>query len=207
MPAAAPDLTNGTAFYLAPADFATIYNTVPLYAGGIDGTGSSIAVVARSNVRLADLQAFRSMMGLTANSPTVIVNGANPGMIAGGEQVEATLDAEWAGAVAKRAAVKFVVSASTGASDGVALSAQYIVNHNLARVMTTSFWLCEAAAGAAYAQFWKDSGSRPLSRALLLWWHRVIAAQRGATPPYASIASNGPSVNVICSSSYSVCVG
>jgi subtilase family serine protease len=100
-PAVSPAFTNGNGHFLAPADFATIYDATPLYAGGIDGTGTSIAVVARSNLRLADTQAFRTIMGLTANSPTVIVNGPNPGVLARGEQAEATLDAEWAVAVAR----------------------------------------------------------------------------------------------------------
>jgi len=207
MPAADPDFTNGTAHYVAPADFATIYDVAPLYAGGIDGTGTSIAVVARSNVRLADLQSFRSMVGLPANSPTVILNGPNPGVIAGGEQVEATLDAEWAGAVAKRAAVKFVVSASTGASDGVALSAQYIVNHNLAPVMTTSFSLCEATAGVAYAQFWNGLWQQAAAQGITSLVASGDSGAAGCDPASASTASNGPSVNVICSTPYSVCIG
>jgi len=100
-PAVSPAFTSGNGHFLAPADFATIYDATPLYAGGIDGTGTSIAVVARSNLRLADTQAFRTIMGLTANSPTVTVNGPNPGVLARGEQAEATLGAEWADAVAR----------------------------------------------------------------------------------------------------------
>jgi len=93
------------------------------------------------------------MMGLPSNLPTVILNGPDPGVLSS-DQAEATLDVEWAGAVAKKAPVKVVVSKSTAASDGVTVSAQYIVNHKVAPVMTTSYSACEAAAGYAYAQFW-----------------------------------------------------
>jgi len=93
------------------------------------------------------------MMGLPSNLPTVILNGPDPGVLSS-DQAEATLDVEWAGAGAKKAPVKVVVSKSTAASDGVTVSAQYIVNHKVAPVMTTSYSACEAAAGYAYAQFW-----------------------------------------------------
>jgi subtilase family serine protease len=150
-----PDFTTGSSHYMAPADFATIYDVNSLYSSNIDGMGTSIAVVARSDLKLADVQAFRAMMGLPANPPTLILNGPDPGVLSS-DQAEATLDVEWAGAVAKKAAVKVVVSKSTAASDGVTLSAQYIVNHKVAPVMTTSYSACEAAAGFVSAQFWSS---------------------------------------------------
>ena len=70
-------------------DFATIYDVNPLYTNNVDGTGVSVAVVARSNINIADVQAFRSTFGLPANNPTVIVNGTDPGnLVSGGEQFE-----------------------------------------------------------------------------------------------------------------------
>jgi len=36
---------------LAPADYATIYNINPLYAAGFNGAGTTIAVVAQSNIQ------------------------------------------------------------------------------------------------------------------------------------------------------------
>jgi len=59
-PSPAPSYTTGGSHYLAPADFATIYDINPLYSNSVDGTGSGIAVVARSNVNLADVASFRS---------------------------------------------------------------------------------------------------------------------------------------------------
>ncbi|HEY2017820.1 MAG TPA: protease pro-enzyme activation domain-containing protein [Bryobacteraceae bacterium] len=70
---ATPDYTAGTAHYLAPADFATIYNVATAYAGGFDGSGQSIAVAGRTNFNLADVASFRSMFGLPANAPTVVL--------------------------------------------------------------------------------------------------------------------------------------
>ena len=42
--------SSSSVHYVAPADFATIYNTAPLLAAGINGTGVTIAVVGRSDI-------------------------------------------------------------------------------------------------------------------------------------------------------------
>ncbi|HSM85988.1 MAG TPA: protease pro-enzyme activation domain-containing protein, partial [Candidatus Limnocylindrales bacterium] len=152
-----PDFTAGNgSHFLAPADFATIYNVNPLYAAApaIDGTGQTIAIVGRTDINLADVQFFRSFFGLPANDPIFINNGPDPGNLGGAEETEADLDVEWSGAVARNATIKFVISQSTTTTDGVDLSAQFIVNNNVANVMSTSFGLCEAALGAAGNNFW-----------------------------------------------------
>jgi subtilase family serine protease len=142
LPAATPEFSTGGSYYLAPADFATIYDLGPAYQAAITGSGQSIAIVARSNINISDVRQFRTSFGLPANDPQIIVNGADPGIWNSGEETEADLDVEWSGAVAKSATIQFVVSKSTSSSDGSYLSAQYIVNHNLAPVMSMSFGLC-----------------------------------------------------------------
>ena len=82
---AVPQYTTGGAHYLAPGDFATIYDVAPLYAGGVDGSCQSIAIVGRCNINVSDVQAFRGMTGLPSNNPTVLVNGANPGIFSSDE--------------------------------------------------------------------------------------------------------------------------
>jgi pseudomonalisin len=75
-----------------------------------------------------------------------------PGILSCGEETETDLDVEWSGAVARNALIQFVVSKSTNSSDGD-LSAQYIVNHNFAPVMSVSFGLCETALGSSGNSF------------------------------------------------------
>ncbi len=136
---------------LGPADYAVIYNIQPLYNAGINGAGTAIAVVGRSNFSVRDVRDFRNVFGLPPNDPQIIMNGPDPGDLGGVEEVEAVLDASWSGAVAPGATVKFVLSASTDTTDGVDLSVVYIVDNNLANVMTESFGLCEALTTAADA--------------------------------------------------------
>jgi len=155
-----------TTYYgLGPTDFATIYNVMPLWNAGIDGTGQTIAIVGESNINLSDIEAFRSLFGLPAKDPQVIVNGVDPGLA--GDETEAVLDVSWAGAVAKNATIDLVVSAMTESALGVDLSALYIVDNNLAPVVSESYGECEAALGNAgnafYNALWQQAAAQGMT--------------------------------------------
>ncbi len=132
---------NGTFFGLGPADFAKIYNAPAAFTGA----GVNIAIVARSNINIQDVRDFRTMFGLPANDPQIILNGADPGLVSGDEG-EADLDVEWSGAVAPGATIKFVATQTTQTDvvDGVFASAFFIVNNNIADILSQSFGSCEA---------------------------------------------------------------
>ncbi|MGH9499883.1 MAG: protease pro-enzyme activation domain-containing protein [Terriglobales bacterium] len=201
------EFSAGNTHYMSPADFAAIYDLAPLYQQGIDGTGQSIAIVGRSNINLSDVRQFRAAFGLPANDPQIIFNGANPGILSGGEQSEAALDVEWSGAVAKKATIKLVVSASTNSSDGAYLSAQYIVSHNLAPVMSMSFGLCEAALGASGNSFINRLWQQAAAQGITVFVSSGDSGAAGCDSASASRATAGRGVNGLCSSPYSVCVG
>ncbi|MGB6404312.1 MAG: S53 family peptidase [Candidatus Sulfotelmatobacter sp.] len=203
----APDFSSGGAYYLAPADFATIYDLNPLYQSSVNGNGQSVAIVARSNINIADARQFRTFFGLPANDPQIIVNGTDPGIWSANEETEADLDVEWSGAVAKSATIKFVVSKSTNSSDGVDLSAQYIVNHNLAPVMSTSFGLCEAALGSSGDSFLNSLWQQAAAEGITVFVSSGDSGAAGCDSASASTATHGRAVNGLCSTPYSVCVG
>jgi pseudomonalisin len=201
------DLTSGGSHYLAPADFAIIYDLVPLYQAAITGSGQSIAIVARSNINLADARQFRTTFGLPANDPQIIINGTDPGIWNSDEETEADLDVEWSGAVAKSATIKFVVSKSTNSSDGVDLSAQYIVNHNVAQVLSTSFGLCEAALGSSGNSFLNSLWQQAAAQGITVFVSSGDNGAAGCDSASAATATHGRGVNGLCSTPYSVCVG
>ncbi len=202
-----PDFSSGGSHYLAPADFATIYDLAPLYQQAINGSGQSVAIVARSNIKITDVRQFRTFFGLPANDPQIIVNGADPGIWNSNEETEADLDVEWSGAVAKNATIKFVVSKSTNSSDGVDLSAQYIVNHNLAPVMSTSFGLCEAYLGSSGNGFLNSLWQQAAAEGITVFVSSGDNGAAGCDSASASTATHGRGVNGLCSTPYSVCVG
>ncbi len=207
-PVALPQMTTTSgAHYLAPADYATIYDVAPLYQNSINGTGQSIAVVARCNIHPSDVQSFRNYFGLPANNPTIVVNGTDPGIVSNGEETEADLDAEWAGALARNATVQFVVSASTNSSDGVLLSAEYIVNNNLAPVMTLSFGLCESAEGLAGNSFINQLWQQAAAEGITVLVSAGDSGAAGCDASSANTATHRAGVSGLCSTPYNVCVG
>ena len=137
-----PDYTsivNPANHFLAPEDIALIYNLKPLLANGVDGSGQSLVVVGQSQVRLADIQLYRSTFNLPAKDPQLILdpNDTDPG-ISAGDLSESELDLELAGAAAPNANILFVYSSD------VMTSAFYAIQQNLAPVLSMSYGSCEA---------------------------------------------------------------
>jgi len=128
--------------YLAPEDFSTIYNLLPLYAAGTDGTGQKIVVVGRTSVDVADIRTFRKRFNLPANDPQLVLFGTDPGVSAA-DVPEADLDLEWAGATAPNASIIYVYSTS------ITTSLQYAIDQNLAPVITESYGSCEVGNSGA----------------------------------------------------------
>jgi hypothetical protein len=149
-----PAITNSAgAHAITPGDFATIYDLAPLYKANLNGSGQTIAIVGRSDIYLSDVAAFQKIFGLPSNVPTVIDDGASPG-VSPGDAPEASLDVEWSGAVAPGAKIELVAAWDTGTTDGVQLSASYIVDQNLGQIVNVSFSNCEPNLGTAGNAFW-----------------------------------------------------
>lgn len=134
-----PAYNSGGSHYLAPDDLATIYDITPLYNAGFTGAGQTLVVVGESDISVSDVQAFRAYFNLPPNDPGVIEYGIPPGyyLLPG---VEAALDVEWSGAVARDATILYVFSYD------VLLAVQYAIDQNLAPVMTMSYGECELYA-------------------------------------------------------------
>ena len=143
---------NPCVYGLGPYDFATIYNVLPLWNSGINGTGQIIAIVGETNINIQDIRDFRTLFGLPANDPQIILNGPDPGIQA--DETEADLDLQWSGAIAPNATIDFVISQSTETTAGTDLSAVYIVDNNLAPVMSESYGACELGLGTTGNQFY-----------------------------------------------------
>jgi hypothetical protein len=99
------------------------------------------------------------------NDPDIILNGPDPGP--NGDESEADIDVQWSGAVAKNAKIDFVVSESTETTDGVDLSALYIIDNNLAPILSESFGQCEQFLGTAsnsfFASLWQQAAAQGIS--------------------------------------------
>jgi hypothetical protein len=158
--------TSGGSYIVGPADFAKIYN-IP---STLDGTGTTIAIVADSNINPQDVVDFRNLFGLPANftSANIILDGPDPGK--NGDEGEADLDVQVAGMVAPKATIDLVVSEDTLTAFGIDLSALYIVDNNIADAMSESFGACEASLGTLTNQFynalWEQAAAQGITVAV-----------------------------------------
>ena len=151
-------------YVVGPADFAKIYN-IP--TATLSGTGVTIALVEDSNINVQDVIDFRNLFGLPANftQANIILNGPDPGPTS--DEGEADLDVQVAGMVAPGATTDLVVSEDTLTVAGIDLSALYIVDNNIASVMSESFGVCEPVLGTAGNQFynaiWEQAAAQGIS--------------------------------------------
>jgi uncharacterized protein (TIGR03437 family) len=132
--------------YIAPGDFATIYDVTPLYAAGINGSGQKIAIAGQIEVNLSDIQQFRGMFNLPTNNPEMLLvpGSPNPGSNSqSGDLAESDIDLEWSGSVAQNASIIFVYSTD------VMVSVQYAIDQDLAPVVSVSYGSCELETPAS----------------------------------------------------------
>ncbi len=193
---------------LGPYDFATIYNVAPLWNSGIDGSGVTIAISGETDIQKSDVEAFRSVFGLPANDPVFIYNGPDPGTQ--GDESEADIDVQWSGAVAKGATIDFVISQSTETTSGVDLSAVYIVDQNLAPIMSESYGECELGLGTAGNQFYNALWQQAAAEGITVFISAGDAGSAGcdnfnAQPP--APAEFGLQVSGYASTPYNIAVG
>ena len=204
-PGARPEFTaSGGQHALVPADYYTIYNFNPLQIF----TGAKIALVGRSNINLQDVIGFHFFTFDQAESPQVLLNGPDPGNLGGGEETEAVLDTTWAGAVAPTASVTLVVSKSTATTDGVDLSEIYIIDNNIADVMSESFGDCEANFTSTQAAGIASLAQQAAAQGIT---YLVSAGDSGSAgcdnPRTATTATHPASVNLLAATPYTVAVG
>ncbi|MGB7750835.1 MAG: S53 family peptidase, partial [Candidatus Acidiferrales bacterium] len=217
---------SGTECYgLAPYDFATIYNVLPLWNAGITGAGQTIAIVSDSDINPADLTNFRSLFGLPAatftRTYTPGFSSSNPGVLScslpTGDECEADIDVQWSGAVAPGAAINLVISGSTNATFGGDTSAEWIIDNNLAKIIGYSYGECELGLGTAGNAFY--GGSATAKDSVGEWKQAaaegitviVSTGDSGSTGCDSDEDDNGAefglAVNGVASTPYNVAVG
>lgn len=135
--------------FLAPADFATIYNVNPLYGAGYTGDGQTIVVTGQSAIVTSDITNFQKAAGLPQKGPKLVLvpnTGSSTVDDSSGDEDESDLDVEWSGAIAKGADIVFVYVGEGPNHEknySVFDAIKYAVDNNLASIITTSYGTCE----------------------------------------------------------------
>jgi subtilase family serine protease len=213
---------------VGPYDFATIYNVLPLWNAGIDGTGQTIAIAGTSDIDPTDIATFRSFFGLptnnTANTPIRVSGNSKPLTVCTdttgkvpypqnpceqGDLIENSLDVEWSGSVAKNAQIVLVASYPASVSDDTLYDSEnYIVNHSplVAHIMNVSYGQCELANGTGgnveYYNMWQSAASEGIAVF-------VAAGDSGSASCDDGdyFAESGLTVNGLASTPYNTAVG
>jgi hypothetical protein len=212
---------------VAPFDFATIYNILPLWNAGtpIDGSGQTIAIAGTSDIALSDVTTFRSTFGLpnytSANQPTVVSGNSQPLTVCTSstqyctqsDLVENSLDVEWAGSTAPGASIVLVASYPASSSDdGLYDSESYIVSNQTAHIMNVSYGLCELGNGTAgnveYYNLWQTASTEGIAVFVASGDGGAAECDDGGDSvgnPYS--AQYGLSVNGLASTPFNTAVG
>jgi hypothetical protein len=207
--------TSGGNFAVGPSDFAKIYNVLPLWNAStpIDGTGQSIAVLGVSNINLQDVLDFRTLFGLPTggtNTPVVVIDGSDPGIVNDGSETEALADVEWSGAVAKGAQIHLVIAADTDTSTGLILAAFHVIDTNSDPIMSLSFGNCEMSLGTTanqgFQQLWEQAAAQGITVTISTGDDGAAGCEdQNATPPHP--ATTGLQVSGYASTPFDVAVG
>jgi hypothetical protein len=209
------DTTDGL-FLVGPQDFYTIYNENPLLSAStpINGTGATIAVLEETDINPADVTTFQSQFNIAATGTVNYLFGADgvfctdPGILTDGEESEADLDAQWANAVAPGATLNFVSCASTATTQGIDLSAMYVINNLSATVSAMSLsyggceWLGQLPSVQFFTQMWQQAAAEGQTVS-------VASGDGGAMlcDTDSEGAVNPPSVSFISDTPYNISAG
>ena len=208
------DTTNDLLF-VTPSDAATIYDAPnPLnrnFQGGTqrNGTGVNIGLVGDSDLQTADYLNYRRIFLNETNpvSPTLVVDGADPGVVTGGEADEALLDAEVSAGLAPDANIYFYSSGSDLLQDGATDAALRAIEDNNVSILNFSFGSCEASLGTGGNQqvneLWLQAAAQGITVV-------VAAGDSGSASCDADTetqATQGLAVSGYASTPYNIAIG
>ncbi|MBB6187587.1 protease pro-enzyme activation domain-containing protein [Rhodanobacter sp. MP7CTX1] len=213
-----------TSYDVAPADFNQIYNVNPLWNQGTPkrGAGQTIVVLERTDVNPADIAAFRAafLPGDAQGSFTIVhptaggdVPCTDPGI--NGDESEAALDAEWAGAAAPDANIVLASCADTSNDFGAFQAAIALEDSGTnglpglppASIWSLSYGACELedAGDTGFANIlWSGAAAQGITVFVASGDGGAAACAQGQ-PYYGAIY--GSAVNGMASSIWDIAVG
>ena len=174
---ARPNDTEANAeYYVGPQDFYTIYNENPLLSAGTTGSGVTIAVLEDTQVVAGDVTVFRNKYSVSPSTPNSLTyyngNGSTcvaPGI--NGDETEANLDIEWAGAVAPGANL-VMMSCKKETTFGFLYAAEQVIESSTFAaqidIISMSYGIYEGYTGdkatptdtALVAELWEQAASQ-----------------------------------------------
>ncbi len=202
---------------IVPADLATIYNLNPAFTAGYSGQGQTVVLVEDTDLYTAtDWTTFRSVMGLASaypsgsfaqvHPPSNTNNCTDPGY--NGDDIEATLDVEWASAAAPSAAIELASCADTWTNFGGFIALQNLLNAagTPPAIVSISYGESESYLGASFNAYISSLYQQAVTEGVSVF---VSSGDEGAASSDAdqAYAQSGISVSGFTSTPYNVSVG
>jgi subtilase family serine protease len=209
-------------YMMAPADLATIYdfNTLFHAKSPITGKGQRIAVVEDTDLyTTSDWSDFRRIFGLdryaagslqTIHPPPPAGGAActDPGVNPNGDDVEATLDAEWSSAAAPDATILVAACSDAPTIDGVQQAIHHlIVSPAPPEIISVSYGICEAENGATSNASFNEMYQQAVAEGISVFVATGDSGSEDCAPNYTSPAFFGTGVDAWASTPNNVAVG
>ena len=200
--------------FVVPGDAATIYDSPNAwntkFSGTTSYTGTGIGIGIAGAIQISPPRTSMTdtvaSSGLPAATPTVVVDGNDPGV--NGDVVEALLDLEVSGGLAPAATETLYTAANTNLDSGLFLAINRALGDNAVSILNVSFLGCEAFQGSAGNQlintFWEQAASQGITVT-------VAAGDNGSAGcddfNTAQQALDGLQVNGLASTPFDIAVG
>jgi hypothetical protein len=195
-----------TTYGVSPADLAANYNIPAATAQGLGGKNVNIGIVGDSDINVTYVNNYRTIFGLGANPPIVVVDGNDPGVNA--DAYIAYKQLELVSAVAPNANIYYYTSATTDYDTGIDFALSRAIADNRVQVLVIGFQACETAIGIGGMDLVNIATEEAAAQGM------TIIAASGNTgsagcevPGTAGKATSGFAVNGYASSPYVTAVG
>lgn len=195
-----------TIYGVSPADLAADYGIPAATAQGLGGKNVKVGVVGDSDINISYINNYRTIFGLGANPPVVVVDGNDPGV--NDDAYIAYKQIELVGAVAPNATIYYYTSATTDYDAGLNFALIRAVTDNQVQVLVNGFQSCETAIGGPGMDMVNESVEEAAAQGM------TIVAAAGNTgsagcevPGTAGSATSGYAVNGYATSPYLTAVG
>jgi hypothetical protein len=176
----------------------------------LKGNGVTVGIINDSNINVAIPANYRTLFGLAANAPTVIVDGTDPGITADANLAYGEI--ELLAATAPLAKVNLYTAATTDLDTGLVFSSIRALQDNAVQVLIFGHNACEATLDVGieglFGAVWEQAAAQGIS--VIVGAGSGGAADCDAAAPGSApvaLASNGLAINAYASSPFVTAVG
>src|SRR5262249_2860666 len=124
------------------------------------------------------------------------------------DEIESVLDVEWSGAIAPGAQIDLVIAPTTNTAFGGDTAAIYIVNNNLAPILSYSYGACELFLGTTGNAFYQSLWSQAASEGITVLVSTGDNGSGGCDDPNTNLPVDfGLAVNGVGSTPFNIAIG